>query len=235
MTFPLVPHHAQRARRGLVEAEGAYDHEGDRISHRRLSDNGPEQMGSLYQGYGTHYVDLWCGSPPQRQTVIVDTGSSQTAFPCGDCRDCGSPDYHVGKVFEEAISESFESFDCDGCSQRSTCNTDNDRCEIEQYYSEGSSWTAYEARDTCFIGGFHNTALLEVSLGFWLCLVRTVLFWGSCAACLVSPWLGILRASLFSHLSKSISYPAVFCVLFLGQRRNRGHRPRPRTGLWFPS
>jgi len=161
VTFPLVPHHAQRARRGLVEAEGAYDHEGDRISHRRLSDNGPEQMGSLYQGYGTHYVDLWCGSPPQRQTVIVDTGSSQTAFPCGDCRDCGSPDYHVGKVFEEAISESFESFDCDGCSQRSTCNTDNDRCEIEQYYSEGSSWTAYEARDTCFIGGFHNTALLE--------------------------------------------------------------------------
>ena len=37
----------------------------------------------LSQGYGTHYVHLWVGSPtPQRQSVIVDTGSHFTAFPC---------------------------------------------------------------------------------------------------------------------------------------------------------
>lgn len=36
----------------------------------------------LSQGYGTHYVHLWVGSPsPQRQSVIVDTGSHWTAFP----------------------------------------------------------------------------------------------------------------------------------------------------------
>lgn len=47
--------------------------------------------GALYQGYGTHYIDLWIGSPtPQRQTVIVDTGSSITAFPCSGCDDCGN-------------------------------------------------------------------------------------------------------------------------------------------------
>lgn len=47
--------------------------------------------GALYQGYGTHYIDLWIGSPiPQRQTMIVDTGSSITAFPCSGCNDCGN-------------------------------------------------------------------------------------------------------------------------------------------------
>jgi hypothetical protein len=41
----------------------------------------PYEIGALYQGYGTHYVDLWVGSPvPQRQTVIVNTGSSITSF-----------------------------------------------------------------------------------------------------------------------------------------------------------
>lgn len=38
------------------------------------------ETGALYQGYGTHYLDLWVGTPPQRQTVIVDTGSSITAL-----------------------------------------------------------------------------------------------------------------------------------------------------------
>lgn len=46
--------------------------------------------GQLFQGLGTHYVDLWVGSPSaQRQTLIVDTGSDLTAFPCEPCPDCG--------------------------------------------------------------------------------------------------------------------------------------------------
>jgi len=36
----------------------------------------------LFQGMGTHYADVWVGTPPQRQSVIIDTGSSSTAFPC---------------------------------------------------------------------------------------------------------------------------------------------------------
>lgn len=40
----------------------------------------------LSQGYGTHYANIWVGSPtPQRKTVIVDTGSHYTAFPCSGC------------------------------------------------------------------------------------------------------------------------------------------------------
>ena len=40
----------------------------------------------LSQGYGTHFANIWVGSPtPQRKTVIVDTGSHYTAFPCSGC------------------------------------------------------------------------------------------------------------------------------------------------------
>jgi len=93
------------------------------------------------------------------QRSVNHTGSSQTAFPCSDCQDCGSPKYHAGKLFDESKSSTFLAYDCENCSQRSVCNSKTDRCEIEQYYSEGSSWTAYEAMDSCYIGGYHNTAI----------------------------------------------------------------------------
>ena len=52
-----------------------------RNSHLVDDDEGSiYETGALYQGYGTHYIDLWVGTPPQRQTVIVDTGSSITAL-----------------------------------------------------------------------------------------------------------------------------------------------------------
>jgi hypothetical protein len=42
----------------------------------------------LFQGMGTHYSFLWVGTPPQRVSVIMDTGSHHTAFPCTGCK-CG--------------------------------------------------------------------------------------------------------------------------------------------------
>lgn len=37
-------------------------------------------LGSFELGY--YYINLFVGEPPQKQSVIVDTGSSITAFPC---------------------------------------------------------------------------------------------------------------------------------------------------------
>ena len=34
-------------------------------------------------GVGTHYVDVWVGSPAQKRSLAVMTGSDFTAFPCG--------------------------------------------------------------------------------------------------------------------------------------------------------
>jgi len=117
------------------------------------------QVGALYHGYGTHYIDLWCGTPPQRQTVIVDTGSGVTAFPCSACGDCGAPKYHIDNYFIEADSSTFSKVDCSGC-MKGTCSNGKE-CRITMSYQEGSSWTAYEARDKCYVGGMHNAPLLE--------------------------------------------------------------------------
>ena len=42
----------------------------------------PMELAPLYPGYGTHYAYIYIGTPPKRQSVIIDTGSHQTAFPC---------------------------------------------------------------------------------------------------------------------------------------------------------
>jgi hypothetical protein len=49
----------------------------------------PYQTTPLSQGYGTHYATVYVGTPPQRKSVIVDTGSHYTAFPCAGCTNCG--------------------------------------------------------------------------------------------------------------------------------------------------
>eukprot|EP00957_Ditylum_brightwellii_P174034 13250448-Ditylum_brightwellii.AAC.1 len=96
---------------------------------------------------------------PQRQTVIVDTGSGVTAFPCSECRDCGES-YHTDGYFIEASSDSFEQLSCNDC-ERGRCSTWNNQqvCRISMSYQEGSSWSAYEGRDWAYVGGPHDEPL----------------------------------------------------------------------------
>jgi hypothetical protein len=162
ITYPLVSHHVRRER-ALKERQLVNDSlEDDEHQFRRR--DAAQQVGALYQGYGTHYIDLWCGSPPQRQTVIVDTGSGITAFPCGDCKNCGVPDYHTDKLFVETDSSSFSRSTCEtggnSCtSQRAKCKQDG-TCTISMSYAEGSRWDAYESTDLCYVGGPHDAPLL---------------------------------------------------------------------------
>lgn len=123
-----------------------------------------------FLSYKTHYVDLWCGSPvPQRQTVIVDTGSGVTAFPCSDCTDCGvtsnpSKSHHTDRLFIESCSNSFKATSCGQCmSWLASCGArwkrqDPDRCYLGMRYAEWSGWHAYEGKDVCYIGGLHTQA-----------------------------------------------------------------------------
>jgi len=108
------------------------------------------QVAPLLQGFGTHYATAWVGTPPQRKSVIVDTGSHFTAFPCVGCKNCGE-EHHTDRYFDPKISTSFESVDCKQC-QQATCNKEG-RCVFSQSYTEGSSWQAYQVRDQYFIGG----------------------------------------------------------------------------------
>ena len=87
-------------------------------------------------------------TPCCRQTVIVDTGSHYTAFPCSDCAKCGE-EYHTNLLFDYTKSQTFHKYSCNEC-ERSTCR--NNRCEFSQSYTEGSSWHAFQSRDKFWIG-----------------------------------------------------------------------------------
>lgn len=93
----------------------------------------------MYRGYGTHFIYVWVGTPSQRVSVIVDTGSHYTAFPCKNCNNCGK---HTDKYFDPTISST---------SQILKCGTQ--KCTFSQSYTEGSSWNAYKIRDVFWIGG----------------------------------------------------------------------------------
>lgn len=60
--------------------------------YRRLGaapqENEDGSTAPLFEGLGTHYSFIWVGTPPQRVSVIMDTGSHHTAFPCTGCK-CG--------------------------------------------------------------------------------------------------------------------------------------------------
>ena len=135
----------------------------------------------LHQGYGTHYATLWVGTPPQRKSVIVDTGSHYTAFPCTGCLNCGE-EHHTDLYFNPDASSSFRALSCGGCitgkcgsgsssaedeaggadarGEEGMETTHDDKCIFDQTYTEGSSWMAYESIDKVYIGSrtFTTTA-----------------------------------------------------------------------------
>ena len=160
IAFPVFSHHhlMERKRRKLLSTDLQNQNPNSSITFEFREDVPPKNVveGNLYQGFGTHYVDLWVGSPiPQRQTVIVDTGSQITAFPCNDCKisslngshQCGQS-YHVDSNFNESKSSTFHSVSCQKCSYGFCSKRRKDtQCQIHSSYSEGSGWSAYEAID----------------------------------------------------------------------------------------
>jgi hypothetical protein len=140
--YQLLPHHHVTQRRRLEAGEPADD-----------------LIDPLYQGHGTHYVDLWVGCPPQRQTVIIDTGSSQTAFPCTGCENCGASSSHTDGVFRQAESSCYREVTCEEECEHGECRnntqTGKSYCHMSARYVEGSSWEAIESVDKAYTGGNH--------------------------------------------------------------------------------
>jgi hypothetical protein len=113
----------------------------------------------LHAHMGTHHVHVYIGSPPQRQTLIVDTGSRLMAFGCRPCRSCGD---HASPYFDPTLSTTKRIPTCGHCqlSGISTCSLYNDQCVMTQKYTEGSSWNAHEVQDLIWLG----TPLVEESI-----------------------------------------------------------------------
>lgn len=107
---------------------------------RKLSELTP-----LYPGYGTHFAYVFVGTPPQRQSVIIDTGSHYTAFPCTGCPGCGE---HTDAYWDWKKSSTVSIVKCD-----------KKPCEMSASYAEGSSWKAFKVIDKLWVGGTEENVI----------------------------------------------------------------------------
>eukprot|EP00929_Paragymnodinium_shiwhaense_P088950 TRINITY_DN49241_c0_g1_i1.p1 TRINITY_DN49241_c0_g1~~TRINITY_DN49241_c0_g1_i1.p1 ORF type:complete len:566 (+),score=132.83 TRINITY_DN49241_c0_g1_i1:76-1773(+) len=107
------------------------------------------QSARLYgsiDGYAYYFVDLIVGTPPQRVSVILDSGSGLAAFPCAGCPHCGT---HIDPLFDISKSSSAQWMPCGGgCS--GSCKKGH--CSYSQSYLEGSGISGYWFQDWVRLG-----------------------------------------------------------------------------------
>ena len=115
---------------------------------------------------GYYYTSLWVGTPPVQQSLLLDTGSSLTGFPCEDCQACGQ---HSGVYFRRKSSATARQT---SCSDLSCADCRNDTCHYNLQYSEGSEVTGTLVEDFVMLGK-HGIA---VSLAFGCHQSETNLF-----------------------------------------------------------
>ena len=104
----------------------------------------------LYGGlsdFGYYFADISIGTPGQRMSVILDTGSEGLSVTCSTCGDrCGTK--HMDPFYNPAASTTF--VDENQCFSRHSIRAPI--CTYEKKYLEGSSLTGRFATDTVAIG-----------------------------------------------------------------------------------
>eukprot|EP01017_Pseudomicrothorax_dubius_P045967 TRINITY_DN8034_c0_g1_i4.p1 TRINITY_DN8034_c0_g1~~TRINITY_DN8034_c0_g1_i4.p1 ORF type:complete len:605 (+),score=96.52 TRINITY_DN8034_c0_g1_i4:156-1970(+) len=100
---------------------------------------------------GYYFVTLYVGNPPQQQTLIIDTGSAITAFPCQECKRCGR---HWNPYYDYTKSNSSSFLSCDQHLGSFTCRScdSKSRCGFSQGYAEGSSIEGFLMLDYATLG-----------------------------------------------------------------------------------
>jgi hypothetical protein len=157
ITFPLMNeqsiHH-----RTLLEGK----HNSVRSGLKTITEDSSTLL-PVFQDYGAYYIDIYVGSPPQRQTVMLDTGSENLAIPCTGCDECG--DTHTDKYFRQSDSTSFQTMNCSECFD-GRCVEEENICSVETSYVEGSSWKGQEVIDNVHVGDEKDTANVKFPLKF---------------------------------------------------------------------
>jgi hypothetical protein len=121
---------------------------------------------SLHAHSGSHHVHLYIGSPPQRQTLIIDTGSRAMAFPCSKSNGnnnnsnsykkncCG---VHASPYFDPSKSTTHIVSNCGSCLLEGISS-----CPFHQLLlgggSSGSSGTSDSGSGTSSFGSSFETA-----------------------------------------------------------------------------
>eukprot|EP00927_Polykrikos_kofoidii_P021658 TRINITY_DN2042_c0_g1_i6.p1 TRINITY_DN2042_c0_g1~~TRINITY_DN2042_c0_g1_i6.p1 ORF type:complete len:519 (+),score=31.80 TRINITY_DN2042_c0_g1_i6:168-1724(+) len=122
----------------VFHAHGLYDPV-RRIESARLYGN--------IDAYAYYFVDLLVGTPPQRASVILDTGSGLCGFPCAKCPHCGK---HIDPLFDISKSKSGKWVGCGRPDCSGSCKQGH--CSYYQGYQEGSSISGYWFEDLVSLG-----------------------------------------------------------------------------------
>lgn len=73
-----------------------------------------------------YFVNVYLGNPPQKQSVIIDTGSHLTAVPCLPyCISCGK---HMNPYYNSKLSSNSDVINCDSDKCK---NIENSKCESD--------------------------------------------------------------------------------------------------------
>lgn len=106
--------------------------------------------------YGTddlkyYYCNIYVGTPPQKQSVIIDTGSDYLAFPCSKCPKgkCGKHNNPPLDVSHDSSAKPFACGQTLGNYKCSTCK--NGKCIFSRFYMEGSGLGGEVYRDNISI------------------------------------------------------------------------------------
>lgn len=128
-------------------------------ARRRVSDEA-WLYGNLHQ-LRAYHVDVLIGTPGQLQSLIVDTGSSTTAFPCQGCGlACGE---HLDEPFDPQASSTFRWL---GCGDAGCDRCENSACGYDVRYVEGSRIHGQLFEDVLHIGqGVRSNGRSSVVLG----------------------------------------------------------------------
>lgn len=112
----------------------------------------PNQEVNVYGPFTTlayMYADVYLGSPPQKATVILDTGSTLLAVAVASCgSQCGA---HQDPHWDPVRSSTASQVTCGAaCPQGGGCS--GNQCTFVVSYAEGSSITGLYYRDLVWIG-----------------------------------------------------------------------------------
>jgi hypothetical protein len=119
-----------------------------------------------YRELAYFYSEVYIGTPPQKFTVITDTGSSLMAVPCITCADCG---HHMNPPFDPSKSSSVKPLGC-GAGSCHGCSSDG-LCQYSQGYAEGSSISGVFYEDKVTLGdqrsdlSVHSAYTLDFQFG----------------------------------------------------------------------
>jgi ferredoxin len=95
-------------------------------------------FGNATMGY--YYVEAYIGTPEQKQTLILDTGSNLTIMPCVGCQQCR---HHLNNNFDPNKSSSFKKIEQNSKFLNWKCkffDDDQENCVFHQGYTEGSAY-----------------------------------------------------------------------------------------------